>query len=41
MWDLRNAKGKPVASGLYVIYIDMPELRKTKTLKLMIVQSEN
>ncbi len=39
-WDLKNEAGLPVASGLYIAYIDMPELGKTKTLKLMIVQGE-
>ena len=37
-WDLRNKAGLPVASGLYVAYIDMPDLGKTKSLKLFIVQ---
>jgi hypothetical protein len=39
-WDLCNAKGKPIASGLYVIYIDMPELKMKKVLKLMVVMEE-
>ena len=39
-WDLKNEAGLPVASGMYIAYIDMPELGKTKTLKLMIVQGE-
>ncbi len=39
-WDLKNEAGLPVASGMYIAYIDMPELGKNKTLKLMIVQGE-
>lgn len=39
-WDLKNEAGLPVASGMYIVYIDMPELGKTKTLKLMVVQGE-
>jgi len=39
-WDLKNEAGLPVASGLYIAYIDMPELGKHKVLKLMIVQGE-
>ena len=37
-WNLLNDKGYPVASGIYVIYIDMPDLGKTKILKLAVVQ---
>ncbi len=39
-WDLRNSKGKPVGSGLYVVHVEMPELGKTKNLKLMVVMGE-
>ncbi len=39
-WDLANQDGLPVASGLYVAHIDMPELGKTKILKLAIIQEE-
>ncbi|APF17593.1 hypothetical protein Calab_2073 [Caldithrix abyssi DSM 13497] len=39
-WDLKNETGLPVASGMYIAYVDMPELGKTKTLKLMIIQGE-
>jgi hypothetical protein len=38
-WDLNNATGLPVASGIYICHIDMPELGKTKVLKVFIVQS--
>lgn len=39
-WDLQNETGLPVASGMYIAYVEMPELGKTKTLKLMIIQGE-
>jgi len=39
-WDLANANGLPVASGLYIAYIDMPDLGKTKILKVAIIQEE-
>ncbi|MCW8816589.1 MAG: hypothetical protein OQK52_01795 [Ignavibacteriaceae bacterium] len=29
-WDLANQNGLPVASGLYIAYIDMPDLGSTK-----------
>ena len=37
-WDLKNDWGLPVASGIYVVYIEMPELDATKTLKVAIIQ---
>ncbi len=39
-WDLANEDGLPVASGLYIAYIDMPDLGTTKILKLAIVQEQ-
>ena len=36
-WDLRNADGLPVASGIYIAYIDMPGIG-TKILKLAVIQ---
>ncbi len=36
-WDLQNDNGLPVASGMYIIHIDMPELGVEKVLKLGIV----
>ncbi|MDO8550121.1 MAG: T9SS type A sorting domain-containing protein, partial [Ignavibacteria bacterium] len=39
-WDLKNNDNYPVASGIYIIHIDMPELGATKILKLAIVQEE-
>jgi hypothetical protein len=37
-WDLRNEKSLPVASGIYIIHIDMPDIGKSKILKLALVQ---
>ena len=39
-WNLANEAGLPVASGLYIAYIDMPGLGMTKTLKLAIIQEQ-
>jgi len=39
-WDLRNDKALPVASGIYIAHIEMPDLGKNKILKLAIVQEE-
>ena len=39
-WDLANDSGLPVASGLYIAYIDMPVLGKTKILKVAIIQEQ-
>ncbi len=39
-WDLMNGSGLPAASGLYIAFIEMPDLGKTKTLKFSIVQEQ-
>ncbi len=39
-WDLRNESNFPVASGLYIVHIEMPELNKEKALKVFIIQHE-
>jgi len=39
-WNLQNDNNYPVASGIYVAYIDMPDLGTTKVLKLAILQEE-
>ena len=39
-WNLRNTRNLPVASGLYIVRIEMPDERVTKVLKLMIIQSQ-
>lgn len=36
-WDLRNRDGLPVASGMYIAYIEMPGIG-TKILKLAVIQ---
>ncbi|MCU7491579.1 MAG: hypothetical protein HF300_10790 [Ignavibacteria bacterium] len=39
-WDLATESGLPVASGLYIVYVDMPELGKTKILKVAVIQEQ-
>lgn len=39
-WDLTNEASYPVASGLYIVHIDMPDLGETKILKLAVVQEQ-
>jgi hypothetical protein len=39
-WDLKNERGLPVASGVYIVHIDMPDLGKEKVLKVFIVQAQ-
>ncbi len=39
-WDLVNGDSFPVASGLYIVHIDMPDLGKTKILKLAVIQEQ-
>ena len=39
-WNLRNENNLPVASGVYIVYIDMSQLGKTKLLKLAVIQEE-
>ena len=39
-WNLRNESQLPVASGIYIVYIDMPGLQTTKVLKLALIQEE-
>ena len=39
-WNLANDNNYPVASGIYVVYIDMPDLGTTKILKLAIIQEQ-
>ena len=36
-WNLQNKDGLPVASGVYIAYIDMPGIG-TKILKLAVIQ---
>ena len=39
-WDLNNNAGYMVASGLYIAYIEMPELGETKILKFAIIHEQ-
>lgn len=39
-WDLQNNSGLPVASGLYIAYIELPDLGETKILKVAIIQEQ-
>ena len=39
-WDLANNAGLPVASGLYIAYIELPDLGETKILKVAIIQEQ-
>jgi hypothetical protein len=38
-WDLKNESGFPVAAGMYIVYIDMPNLG-TKILKLGVIPEQ-
>jgi hypothetical protein len=37
-WDLKNEDGFPVSSGVYIVYIDMPDIGATKIVKVAVVQ---
>jgi hypothetical protein len=39
-WDLNNKDNFPVASGMYIVYVDMPEIGATKILKVAIIQEQ-
>ena len=39
-WDLKNHNNLPVASGIYIIHIEMPDLGATKILKLAVVREQ-
>lgn len=39
-WDLLNNSGLPVASGLYIAYIELPDLGETKIVKIAIIQEQ-
>ncbi len=39
-WNLQNDSGYPVASGIYIAYIDLPDLGSTKILKIAIIQEQ-
>lgn len=39
-WDLNNENNFPVASGMYIVHVDMPDLGVSKILKLAIIQEQ-
>jgi len=39
-WNLQNENNYPVASGVYIVHIDMPDLGTTKILKLAVIQAQ-
>jgi hypothetical protein len=39
-WDLLNENRLPVASGIYIVYLDMVDLGVQKTLKVAIIQEQ-
>lgn len=39
-WDLANEDNFPVASGMYIVHVDMPNIGATKILKLAIIQEQ-
>jgi hypothetical protein len=36
-WDLNNQSSLPVAAGMYIAYIDLPDVGTTRTLKFAII----
>ncbi len=39
-WNLSNDEELPVASGMYIAHIEMPDANKTKILKLAVIQEQ-
>jgi hypothetical protein len=39
-WDLLNEASYPVASGVYIVHVDMPDIGATKILKVAIIQEQ-
>ena len=39
-WDLKNNHNLPVASGIYIVQITLPDLGRTKIIKLAIIQQQ-
>jgi hypothetical protein len=39
-WDLTNQFLYPVASGMYIAYVDMPDIGATKVLKMAVIQEQ-
>jgi len=36
-WDLKNEAGYPIASGVYLVCIDMPDIRLQKVIKVAVI----
>jgi hypothetical protein len=39
-WDLANQDNFPVASGMYIVHVDMPGIGATKVVKLAVIQEQ-
>jgi hypothetical protein len=39
-WDLANMRNYPVASGVYIAYVELPDLGYTKTVKFSVIQQQ-
>ena len=39
-WDLANDSGLPVGSGLYIAYVEMPDIGAKKIVKIAVVQEQ-
>lgn len=39
-WDLRNQNNLPIASGIYIAHIELPDLGQSKILKMALVQED-
>jgi len=39
-WDLTNKDNWQVASGVYICYVEMPEINEVKILKLAVIQPQ-
>lgn len=40
-WDLKNEKGRNAGSGMYIVFVEMPDLGVTKTLKLGLILEDS
>ena len=39
-WDLNNHNGLPVASGIYLVHMELPDVGMNRTLKVVVVQEQ-
>ncbi len=39
-WNLRTEENLQIATGMYLCYVEMPDIGETKVLKLAIIQPE-